>query len=261
MMQQAWSAFLGTPGSGHGVQIYARDGELADSVVSYVAAGWLRDEPAVLVATPDHVELFQEGLHSLGWDPDELADRGLLVWVDAEETLRRIDANGGLSRAGFDTVVDGLFDRVAGPEGGRARVFGEMVDLLSRQGRLDEAMALEEMWIEAGQHRRFSLLCGYCLDVFDREAQAGPLPPVCAHHSHVLPAQKYARFARCVDRALDEVLGPREAGRIYMVLGKQIQQEHVPAAQLILMWVSSNMPILAERILESARTLYLAEAA
>ena len=46
-----------------------------------------------------------------------------------------------------------------------------------------------------------------------------------------------------------------------MVLGKQIQQDHVPAAQLILMWVSSNMPILAERILESARTLYLAEAA
>jgi hypothetical protein len=32
----------------------------------------------------------------------------------------------------------------------------------------------------------------------------------------------------------------------------------VPAAQLILMWVSANMPALAERILESARTQYAA---
>ena len=64
-----------------------------------------------------------------------------------------------------------------------------------------------------------------------------------------------------MDSALDEVLGSREAGRIYMLLGRQIQEERIPAAQLILMWVSSNMPILAERILESARTHYLAEAA
>ena len=46
-----------------------------------------------------------------------------------------------------------------------------------------------------------------------------------------------------------------------MVLGRQIQEERVPAAQLILMWVSSNMPSLAGRILESARSHYLAESA
>jgi MEDS: MEthanogen/methylotroph, DcmR Sensory domain len=260
-MQQAWRSFLGTPGSGHGVQIYSRDGELADSVVAYVAAGWQRDEPAVLVATPAHLELFHQGLDALGWNAAELADQGLLVSADAEETLRAIDADGALSRDVFGDVVGDLIDRAGGEERRRTRVFGEMVDLLSRRGRLEEAMALEDMWIEAAQHGGFSLLCGYCLDVFDRAAQAGPLPPVCAHHSHVLPAQKYARFAHCVDQALDEVLGPREAGRIYLVLRKQIQEEHVPAAQLILMWVSSNMPILAERILQAARAHYLADSA
>ena len=260
-MQQAWSAFLDTPGSGHGVQIYADVDELASSVVAYVAAGWQRDEPAVLIATPAHFDLFRDGLHAVGWDLSALADRGLLVWADAEETLRALTFKGTVSTAGFATVIGDLVDRAAGPSHRPTRVFGEMVDLLVRRGRSDEAIAVEDLWIDAGEHRRFSLLCGYCIDVFDRAAQSGPLPPVCAHHSHVLPAQRYARFARSVDSALDEVLGPREAGRIYMLLGRQIQEERVPTAQLILMWVSSNMPSLAERILESARAHYLADAA
>ncbi len=260
-MQQTWSAFLDTPRSGHGVQIYADADDLACSVVSYVAAGWLRDEPAVLIATPAHLDRFRDGLRALGWDPSALADRGLLVWADAEETLRELTFRGAVSTPGFSTVVGDLVDRAAGPEHTPIRIFGEMVDLLARRGRFDDAIALEDLWIEAGQQRRFSLLCGYCIDVFDRAAQTGPLPRVCAQHSHVLPAQRYARFARSVDCALDEVLGPREAGRIYMVLGRQIQEERVPAAQLILMWVSSNMPSLAERILESARSHYLAESA
>ena len=260
-MQQAWRAFLGTPGSGHAVQIYLDVEELADSVVAYLAAGWQRDEPAILVATPEHVDVFHQRLRTLGWDPAALAADGLLVTADAEQTLDALLVDGSPSAAEFERVVGGLLDGAAGPERRPTRVFGEMVDLLSERGRLDAAIALEELWERAAERRSFSLLCGYCLDVFDRAAQSQTLPPVCAHHSHVLPAQRYARFARSVDSALDEVLGSREAGRIYMLLGRQIQEERIPAAQLILMWVSSNMPILAERILDSARTHYLAEAA
>ena len=155
VMQQAWRAFLGTPGSGHGVQIYARDRELVESVVAYVAAGWQRDEPAVLVATPAHLDLFREGLEALGWDDAELADRGLLVWADAEETLSALADEGTLSRRRFDAVIGGLIDGVSGPDGRPARVFGEMVDLLAGQGRLDEAMALEDLWIDAADRRPF----------------------------------------------------------------------------------------------------------
>jgi MEDS: MEthanogen/methylotroph, DcmR Sensory domain len=260
-MQQAWRAFLGTPESGHGVQIYLDVEELADSVAAYLAAGWQRDEPAVLVATPVHLDVFFERFRTLGWDPASLEDEGLLVTADAEQTLEAVLEDGSPSPQAFERVVGGLIDGAAGPERRAVRVFGEMVNLLRERDRLDAAIALEELWEDAAARHPFSLLCGYCLDVFDRTVQAQVLPAVCAHHSHVLPAQRYARFARSVDSALDEVLGAREAGRIYMLLGRQIQEERVPAAQLILMWVSSNMPILAERILESARTHYLAKVA
>jgi hypothetical protein len=256
-MQQAWRAFLGTPGSGHGVQIYTDVGELADSVAAYLAAGWQLDEPALLIATPEHLEAFHERLDTLGWNADHLTDEGLLVTADAGAVLESITVEGSPSPKLFEQVIGGLLDETAG-DGRHTRVFGEMVDLLAHRGRLEDAIALEELWTSAAGRRSFSLLCGYCLDVFDRAAQTRTLPPVCSHHSHVLPAQKYARFARCVDRALDDVLGEREAGRIYMLLARQIQEERVPAAQLILMWVSANMPALAERILESARTQYAA---
>jgi hypothetical protein len=64
------------------------------------------------------------------------------------------------------------------------------------------------------------------------------------------------RLAKAVDQALEEVLGAAEAGKVYVVVAEQIRQDRVPAPQLVLMWVSANMPVLADRILASARTRY-----
>ena len=45
------------------------------------------------------------------------------------------------------------------------------------------------------------------------------------------------------------------------MVGEQLRRKQVPPAQLALMWVSSQMPQSAERILESARAHYLEEPA
>ncbi len=87
------------------------------------------------------------------------------------------------------------------------------------------------------------------------------LPWVCELHSHVLPAQHYARFAHSVDRAFDEVLGTAETSRIYLLSSRQAREERVPLAQLILMWASANRPSLADRVLAAARAHYLARPA
>jgi hypothetical protein len=117
------------------------------------------------------------------------------------------------------------------------------------------------LWNDLARRRDFSLLCGYGLDVFDREAQAGTLPHVCRTHSHVLPVADPARLQRAVDQALEEVLGAAEAGKVYVVVAQQIRADRVPTAQVLLMWISENMPTLAERVLASARARYLAEPA
>jgi hypothetical protein len=57
------------------------------------------------------------------------------------------------------------------------------------------------------------------------------------------------------------VLGASEAGQVYAVVGRQLRANRVPIAQVLLMWISENMPSLAERVLASARARYLDEPA
>ena len=156
----------------------------------------------------------------------------------------------------FDAVVGGLIDQVVAQfPGRRIRAFGEMVDLLAERGNMAAAAALEDLWNRLARRRPFSLLCGYRVDVFDRGAQIAVLPEVCRAHSHVLPAEDPERLERAVDAALEETLGS-QAGQVYALIGQHLHRKHVPPAQLALMWVSSQMPQSAERILESAREHY-----
>jgi hypothetical protein len=255
MPGDVWNDFLaGREPHGHAAQVYADLGELAQSVSAYLAAGFERGEPAIVVATPEHLTTFLAVLAAAGWDEARIDRAGLLATADAAETLGAIMDGGDtpLKRV-FEQQVGGLLDLFPGKH---VRAFGEMVDLLSREGRGEAAIALEELWNDIGRRRDFSLLCGYHLNVFDRASQAGLLPQVCRTHSHVLPALDPARLTRAVDQALEEVLGATEAGKVYVLVGQQLRSDRIPMAQVLLMWVSENMPALAERVLASARARY-----
>ena len=166
------------------------------------------------------------------------------------------------SPAAFEGVVGKLLDRVAKRfPGRRIRVFGELVDLLNARGQLDAAVALEKLWERLAESRSFSLLCGYRIDRFDRAAQSDAVPAVCRTHTHLLPAHDQVRLARAVDGALADVLGPKDAGKVYVLVGSELREDRVPAAQLVLMWVSANLPALADRILAAARDRFWAQPA
>ena len=258
MGNDTWREFLrDSAPSGHAVQIYSDLSELAGSVSSYLAAGFEAGEPAVVIATPEHLTRFRAGLAAAGWDEARIERAGLLAVADADETLAAVmDGFDTPSAQAFDQVIGELLDRFPGKQ---VRAFGEMVDLLCQRGQQEAAIALEDLWNDLGRRSRFSLLCGYHLNVFDRASQAETLPHVCRAHSHVLPAPDPDRLQRAVDHALEEVLGASEAGKVYVLVGQQIRADRVPMAQVLLMWISENMPALAERVLASARTRYLDE--
>jgi hypothetical protein len=256
----SWTDVVRGESAGHAVQVYADLDELAGSVAAYLSAGFEAGEPAVVVATRAHVGRFAEKLDAAGWDERKIQADRLLVLADADATLAQFMDGKLPSATAFEAVLGGLLDRVAErfPRE-RIRVFGEMVGLLAERGQIEAAVKLEQLWNELARRRSFSLLCGYRLDVFDRATQTGLLPDVCAEHSHVLPAGDPERLSRAVDFALDQVLGPTDAGKVYVLVGEQIREARVPVAQLVLMWVSANMPGLADRILATARTHYFGE--
>lgn len=237
----------------HAARVYSVEAELVEAVADYVSDGWVRREPSVLVATPEHTDLVLARLEREGVPTDRI------LVADAETTLASIMDGGDPSPSTFDEVVGGLLDEARSRFGRKPpRVFGEMVDLLCRDGNTEGAVELEKLWNRLQERRRFSLLCGYHLDVFDGSAQMTTLPDVCAAHTHVTPAEDERRFADAVDRALAEVLGAEDARLVYSVVEQDALRERVPAAQLALMWVSRNMPFRAGRVLRTARANYAA---
>jgi hypothetical protein len=238
------------------VQVYAELDELAESVAAYLATGFAAAQPAIVIATHDHQQTFDQFLAGAGWDAAVLVDAGLLITRDAEETLALLFDDGELSAAAFERVVGGLIDQTAERfPGQRIRAFGEMVDVLTARGEHDTAAELEALWNELAKTRRFSLLCGYRLDVFDRAAQQ-MLSAVCSAHTHVRPAYNMARLDRAVHGALEEVLGAGNARMVREIVGEDLRHNSAPVSEQMLMWVSDRMPRHAERVLAAARAKY-----
>jgi hypothetical protein len=244
-VHEPWDVFLEDGAApGHGVEIYSRDEDLVRSVVTFLRAGLEADAPAILVATPPHAEAVLAELH------------GPVLVADASRTLASLREEGELSPDRFRDVIGGLLDEAAEIAPGAPRIFGEMVDLIAQDGATGEALELERLWEDLRRTRRFSLLCGYRLDIFDAETQRAPMPDICNAHSHVLPAHDLQRFNDAVARALNEVLGPATTRDVYYIVERPLRGQRVPVAQDALRWLVTSFPAEATAVLEAARGYY-----
>jgi hypothetical protein len=254
----SWASFIDEAPTGHhGVQVYDEVGELGQAVARYLEAGFRKAEPAFVVATPDHRRRFSRELEAREWDVALLERQGLLVYADAQETLDAFMDGEHPSPQRFAHVVGGLLEAAAARfPGSTTRVFGEMVDVLWRHGRRSAAIELEELWNELQRTRRFSLFCGYHLDIFDVAVQTEALPDVFRTHTHARPAADTSRLAAALDQALAEIMGPIGAARIYLDVARDVPRGSLPRAQAILGWLAANRPAAAGSVLERARSHY-----
>jgi hypothetical protein len=255
----SWKTFLhAAPASDHAVQVYEDLAELCDSVGRYLDAGFHRGEPALLIATPDHLDAFVAEVEARGWHRAQLEAQGLLTVLDAQRALEGFMNGDVPSKKRFHATVGTTID-----EGARRfpdktiRAFGEMVDLLWQTGNEVGAIALEELWNQLAETRRFSLLCGYHLDIFDLNVQTSALPEIVRVHNLPRPVADTSRLAAAVDEALTEVMGRAEAGQIYLRVGEQVPRTELPRAHAILAWLSDQDTENAQRVLDRVRAHYI----
>jgi MEDS: MEthanogen/methylotroph, DcmR Sensory domain len=180
-----------------------------------------------------------------------------VIYRDAEETLAAFMDGERPSPERFERVVGGLVDEIAARfPNETTRAFGEMVDILLRDGCERAAIALEELWDELAQTRRFALLCGYRLDIFDHEVQKKALPDVLRTHTHVRTSAENATLSAALDKALGDLVDPIEIARIYLDVAEQVPRGKVPHAQAVLGWLSTTDAPNVAKILERTRDHY-----
>ena len=168
----------------HAVQFYSDEAELLKTVGNFLSEGLLAGQPAIVIATPEHRLAIEGALGSHLIDVAAAKRLGDLVMLDAEETLATfmVDQSpvGSLFRRNVGETID---QTVRGREGTPIRAYGEMVDVLWKQGKTDAAVRLEVLWNNLAETHAFSLLCGYAIGNFYK--QTDRYQAVCDLHTHV----------------------------------------------------------------------------
>jgi len=180
--RNAWDTLLRTPpGRSHLIQIYNDDEVLVRAVAHFVGSGLASGGAAVVIATPEHIAALTSRLSVTGVTA-RANTQGAFIAVDAEECLTQFMRDGTPDRDAFRSVIESILSRLRDAGYRDIRVFGEMVNILWRQG--DEAtVGLEKLWNEALQEYDIALLCAYRVDPAIAEIQRGLLHQISRCHS------------------------------------------------------------------------------
>jgi signal transduction histidine kinase/ActR/RegA family two-component response regulator len=183
--------FASTAG-GHIVQFYDGEEFLAEAVTRFLGAGLIAGDRLVVIATPAHRKAFSDGLQAKGFDVERACAGGRLALLDARETLATFMSGNMPDWERFKAQMGPVVSGCGAAGAAQVRAYGEMVDLLWRDGNPQAAIRLEEYWNDLGLLHPFSLLCAYVMGNFYKEAHAAEFQKVCAAHSHVVPAEGYS---------------------------------------------------------------------
>jgi hypothetical protein len=168
----------------HAVQFYCDDAELFETVGSFLSEGLLAGQPAIVIATSAHRVAIERSLQTHQVDAGTARHLGDLVMLDAEETLGTFMVDdapvGSLFRRNIGDVIE---QTLRGRERMPIRAYGEMVDVLWKQGKTEAAIRLEVLWNNLADSHVFSLLCGYSIGNFYKHNDK--YQEVCDLHSHV----------------------------------------------------------------------------
>jgi hypothetical protein len=100
-----------------------------------------------VIATHAHTIGVLDQLRARNFDVERMQAAGELLLLDARDTLAIFMADGIPDAAAFKTIVPAIIERLRGDGSDRTvRAYGEMVDVLWKDGRTAAAIRLEGLW-------------------------------------------------------------------------------------------------------------------
>jgi DcmR-like sensory protein len=211
----------------HAVQFYEDESYLCEAVTRFLGPGFRFGQPAVIIATPPHLEAFIQRLKVQGFNVDGAISSGRFISLDARETLLTFTENEAMpDTERFKESIGNIFEKSRqGKSAVSVRAFEEMTDLLWRDGRPEAALCLEELWNLLAASHLFSLCCGYDMTNFSKEEHTERFRAICLQHAHVFPTERYSHI-------LDENAQLREVAYLQqraLALDTEIQRQRAEA--------------------------------
>jgi hypothetical protein len=252
----SWRQLLAEPGeNGHIVQLYQDDAFYGEAISHFAAEGFARGESIILVATQPHWQNICGRLRGKGFDTEALFRDGQLTLLDADDTLPKFMASNLPDGDIFKPLARQAIHKArAGGKFPRVRWWGEMVNCLYVDGNVKGSNRLEEYFDEVAHEENIAIFCSFLMDKFDPKIYEEAFSNVCRTHSHVIPADDYARHRIVVNRAITEVIGDIR-GALLQSLVSWKHTSAMPSSQAILLWVKEHLPEQFQPVLARAREL------
>ena len=244
------------PANRHFAQLHSDPQALTDAVTLYLQTGLRRGNGVVVIASPAHTDLFLNRLREDDLDPGAFLKTGQLELHDAELTLRKFMRNDMPVWEDFRRAMGAIFERVRAFGRGTTRAYGETVNVLWHEGKLDAAIRLEEYWNELAHQYPFAKFCSYMLDVHDDHAYTGPLEEIGRTHSDILGTPDDERFRVALDAASQDVFGVPLSEMVGFSRRRDSGEQRFPSGQRTMLWVKRNLPSASAAVLERARHYY-----
>ncbi|MGE3544436.1 MAG: MEDS domain-containing protein [Kofleriaceae bacterium] len=149
------------------MQFYEDEDILYDNVARFLAQGLQEGEPAIVIATRVHSEALIHRLNELGIDVDRARSSCQLTLLDARDALGQFMVGDSPDWQKFSDYLGGLIHRsLEGRSATRVRAWGEMADVLWRDGNRQGAVRVEEYWNDLATRYPASILCAYVMANF-----------------------------------------------------------------------------------------------
>ena len=169
---------------GHAIQIHNNVEASVDDIGAFFASALQRGDATCVIATPEFRERLADRLGVLGWDVARSSGHKRYRAIDAAEAIDRVMRNGLPDRdrvAGIAIELEQYRLDVSDDKTSRVVIFGIMAGLLSANGNVPAAIALERLWNEVTRGLPFLTVCGYGSSCF-HDAAPDFWSDVCTEH-------------------------------------------------------------------------------
>jgi PAS domain S-box-containing protein len=219
------------PAHSHVVQFYATQDALCTALCHFLLPGFRGGNPVVIITGPDNREALLNRLRR-EVDVEAAIRAGQFVLLDAQTTLDSFMHGDRISGHEFHQKIGEILAQVGkGREGLAPLLYGEMVDVLWRDGKPDAAVELERLWNDLAGVHDFSLFCGYAMSGF-RELDEPRFREICNEHWVVSGAEAFGGASYELDRMKMRDLEQRTSALEREIeRRKKIQQALIKALQ------------------------------
>jgi hypothetical protein len=253
----SWRKLLAEPGdNGHIVQLYQDADFYSEAISHFAAEGIARGESIILVATQPNWQNISARMRGNGLDTEQLFRQGQLTLLDADATLPKFMAGNLPDGEIFKPLARQTIARArADGKYPRVRWWGEMVNCLYVDGNKRASHRLEQFFDEVAHEESIAIFCSFLMDKFDPRIYEEAFGNVCSTHSHVIPADDYARHRLTVNRAIADVVGDIRGPLLQSLISWSKAPTHMPSSQALLLWLKDHMPDHFVPVLARAREL------